>query len=77
MTDQSCRTCRWWAGTARELRDGLRAMCMLNAPRVELVADRHRPGEMRALTVRPMVLADERCRHWRGREAEAAMEAAP
>jgi hypothetical protein len=40
----------------------------LNAPRVEMVPDRNRPGELRSLTVRPMVLADERCRHWRGRE---------
>lgn len=71
MTDQICRTCRWWGGTAREIRDGLRAPCLLNAPRVEMVPDRNRPGELRSLTVRPMVLADERCRHWRGREPAA------
>jgi hypothetical protein len=67
MSDISCRNCSWWGGTQRELRDGLRAPCLYPAPRVELVPDRNRPGELRALTVRPMVLADERCRHWRGR----------
>jgi hypothetical protein len=72
MTEQSCRTCHWWGGSLREIREGVRAPCLLNAPRVELVPDRNRPGEMRALTVRPMVLADERCRHWRAREEETS-----
>lgn len=74
---ETCRSCTWWAGTARELREGMRAPCLHNPPRVEMVPDRNRPGEMRSLTVRPMVLPDEKCRHWRARETTPEPEAAP
>jgi hypothetical protein len=63
----TCRTCDWWAGEPRHLRDGKRAACQHAAPRVVTVPDRDQPGAVQPITVRPMTFADERCPHWRAR----------